>query len=172
MGPACFPIRHRPASAAKVDDLFRAWLQNDLWPEAKSRGISKQTFDAAFAGVKPNLKLPDLVMPGTKAKTPKKQHQAEFGSPGSYFAEKTIGAVTSGGRARASKFGKTLAAIEKRYGVPGGVVLAIWGRESGFGSAKMPYDAFEVLGTKAFMSTRKDMFRIEVLAALEMVEQG
>lgn len=161
-----------PASAAKVDDLFRAWLETDLWPEAKSRGISKATFDAAFAGVKPNLKLPDLVMPGAKAKTPKKQHQAEFGSPGSYFAEKTVGAVTSGGRARASKYGRTLAAIEKRYGVPGSVVLAIWGRESGFGNAKMPYDAFEVLGTKAFMSTRKDMFRVEVLAALEMIEQG
>jgi lytic murein transglycosylase len=161
-----------PASAARVDDLFRAWLETDLWPEAKSRGISKTTFDAAFAGVKPNLKLPDLVMPGGKAKTPKKQHQAEFGSPGSYFAEKTIGAVTAGGRSRAGKYGKTLAAIERRYGVPGGVVLAIWGRESGFGNARMPYDAFEVLGTKAFMSTRKDMFRTEVLAGLEIVEQG
>ena len=51
-------------------------------------------------------------------------------------------------------------------------MLAIWGRESGFGAAKMPYDAFEVLGTKAFMSTRKDMFRKEVLAALEIVERG
>ena len=51
-------------------------------------------------------------------------------------------------------------------------MLAIWGRESGFGSAKIPYDAFEVLGTKAFMSTRKDMFRKEVLAALEIVERG
>ena len=67
---------------------------------------------------------------------------------------------------------RRLPAIEKRYGVPGGVVLAIWGRESGFGAAKMPYDAFEVLGTKAFMSTRKDMFRKEVLAALEIVERG
>ena len=161
-----------PASAAKVDDLFRSWLETDLWPEAKSRGISKATFDAAFAGVTPNLKLPDLVMPGEKAKTPKKQHQAEFGSPGSYFAEKTIGAVTSGGRSRSAKFASTLAAVEKRYGVPAGIVLAIWGRESGFGSAKMPYDAFEVLGTKAFMATRKEMFRSEVLAALEMVEQG
>ena len=117
-------------------------------------------------------KLPDLVMPGEKAKTPKKQHQAEFGSPGKYFAEKTIGAVTSGGRARAGKHAKTLAAIEKRYGVPAGVVLAIWGRESGFGAAKMPYDAFEVLGTKAFLSTRKDMFRTEVLAALEIWRTG
>jgi lytic murein transglycosylase len=161
-----------PASAAKIDDQFRAWLETDLWPDAKAQGVSKQTFDTAFKGTKPNLKLPDLVIPGEKAVTPKKQHQAEFGSPGNYFAEKTIGAVTAGGRARAGKYAKTLAAIEKKYGVPGEVVLAIWGRESGFGAAKMPYDAFEVLGTKAFMATRKDMFRKEVLAALVIVERG
>ena len=111
-------------------------------------------------------------MPGEKPKTPKKQHQAEFGSPGSYFAEKTIGAVSSGGRARAAKLSKTLAAIEKKYGVPGEVVLAIWGRELGFGAAKIPYDAFEVLGTKAFLATRKDMFRKELIAALVIVERG
>ena len=51
-------------------------------------------------------------------------------------------------------------------------MLAIWGRESGFGTAKIPYDAFEVLGTKAFLATRKEMFRAEVLAALEMIQRG
>ena len=161
-----------PASAAKIDDQFRAWLQGDLWPEAKAKGISGKTFDAAFDGVTPNLKLPDLVKPGEKATTPKKQHQAEFGSPSAYFAEKTVRAVTSGGRTRETANAKTLAAIEKRYGVPGEVLLAIWGRETGFGAAKMPYDAFEVLGTKAFMSTKKDFFRTELLAALEIVERG
>ncbi|CAN7212610.1 lytic murein transglycosylase [Mesorhizobium caraganae] len=161
-----------PAPAAKIDDQFRAWLQTDLWPEAKAKGISKSTFDAAFEGVKPNLKLPDLVLPGEKPKTPQKQHQAEFGSPGAYFAEKTVRAVTAGGRTREATNARTLAAIEKRYGVPGEVLLAIWGRETGFGAAKMPYDAFEVLGTKAFMSTKKDFFRTEVLAALEIVERG
>ncbi|RVB74129.1 MULTISPECIES: lytic murein transglycosylase [unclassified Mesorhizobium] len=161
-----------PASAAKIDDQFHAWLQGDLWPEANAKGISRKTFDAAFDGVKPNLKLPDLVMPGKKATTPQKQHQAEFGSPGAYFAEKTVRAVTSGGRSRAAANARTIAAIEKRYGVPGEVLLAIWGRETGFGAAKMPYDAFEVLGTKAFMATRKDFFRTELLAALEIVERG
>ncbi|MBZ9678094.1 lytic murein transglycosylase [Mesorhizobium sp. ES1-1] len=161
-----------PASAAKIDDQFRAWLQNDLWPEAKTKGVSKKTFDAAFDGIKPNLKLPDLVKPGEKATTPKKQHQAEFGSPGAYFAEKTISAVSSGGRAREAANARTLAAVEKRYGVPGEILLAIWGRETGFGAARMPYDAFEVLGTKAFMSTKKDFFRTELLAALEIVERG
>ncbi|MDX8468845.1 lytic murein transglycosylase [Mesorhizobium sp. VK23B] len=161
-----------PSLATPIDDQFQAWLQNDLWPEAKAKGISKKTFDAAFIGVKPNLKLPDLVMPGEKPTTPEKQHQAEFGPPANYFAEKIIRPVTTGGRSRESANARVLGLIEKRYGVPGDIVLAIWGRETGFGAAKMPYDAFEVLGTKAFMSTKKDFFRTEVLAALEIVERG
>ena len=159
-----------PAFASSIDQQFRTWLQNDLWPSAEARGITSETFNAAFSGVSPNLKLPDLVMPGQEAKTPRRQHQAEFRAPAEYFAH--IAGVTGGGRVKAGRLSSTLAAIETRYGVPGGIVLAIWGRESGFGSAKIPYDAFEVLGTKAFLATRKDMFREEVLAALEMVERG
>src|SRR5690606_40579175 len=40
------------AVAGRIDDQFRAWLQTDLWPDAKARGISQQTFDAAFAVVR------------------------------------------------------------------------------------------------------------------------
>ena len=80
--------------------------------------------------------------------------------------------MTAGGRSRAGRHAKTLAAIEKRFGVPGEVVLAIWGREFGFGAAKIPFDAFEVLGTKAFLATRKEMFRTELIAALVMLEKG
>ena len=169
----CSLCRRQPA-AAKIDDQFRAWLaRRSLAGGQGERASRRTTFDAAFAGVKPNLKLPDLVMPGEKAKTPKKQHQAEFGSPGNYFAEKTIGAVAAGGRARAGQYAagrwpRSKSATACRASV----VLAIWGRESGFGAAKIPYDAFEVLGTKAFLPTRKDMFRTEVLAALDIVERG
>ena len=162
-----------PASAARIDGQFRVWLKTDLWPEAEARGISRKTFETAFDGVTPNLKLPDLVMPGEKPSTPKVQHQAEFGSPGAYFAEKTLAPVAAGGRARAGQYASTLAAIEKRYGVPDGVVLAVWGRETGYGAASLRYDAFEVLGTRAFLSaTKKDMYRTELLAALEIVQRG
>ena len=161
-----------PVAAQSVNDLFRQWLQSDLWPEARARGVSQETFNAAFAGVKPNLKLPDLVLPGQEHATPKEQHQAEFRSPGAYFAENTVRGVTSGGRARAGRLARALAAIERRTGIPAGVMLAIWGRESGFGTAKIPHDAIEVLATKAFLSTRKEMFRGEILAALEMVQRG
>ena len=160
------------ATAQSLDGQFQTWLRNDLWPQAKANGVSAATFDATFKGVRPNLKLPDLVIPGQKPKTPKNQHQAEFGAPSKYFSENIVGAVASGGRARLAKYRQALAAIEARYGVPSGIVLAIWGRESGFGRASIPHDAIEVLATKAFMSTRKEMFRKEILAALVMVERG
>lgn len=164
-----------PAGAASkqaVEAQFRAWLKQELWPEAKSHGVSSATFNAALGKVALNWKLPDLVPPGTKAKTPKRQLQAEFGSPGRYFSQKTIGNLVAGGRSRAGKWAKTLKAIERKYGVPGRIVLAIWGRESGFGRVKIPHNAFRVLATKAFMSTRTELFRKELVAALKIVESG
>lgn len=159
-------------SKAQIENQYRNWIEKDLWPQAKAAGVSRAIFDQAFAGVTINWKLPDLVIPGEKPSGPKTQKQAEFGSPANYFNAKTIGSVTSGGKARYSQYGNLLKRIEQKYGVPGPIVVAIWGRESGFGTVKIPYNAFEVLGTKAYLSTRKDMFRKELIAALEITQKG
>jgi membrane-bound lytic murein transglycosylase B len=52
------------------------------------------------------------------------------------------------------------------------IIVAVWGRESGFGRAKIPHSAVRVLVTKAFMSTRPDLFRAEILAALQILQRG
>ncbi|MEX0345638.1 MAG: lytic murein transglycosylase [Rhizobiaceae bacterium] len=160
------------ASRADVERQFQQWIATDLWQGAKKLGVSKKTLQTAFAGVTLNWKLPDLVPPGTKAKTPRKQRQAEFGSPGNYFSQKTLGSIAASGRSLAKKHASTLKMVEKKYGVPAHIILAIWGRESGFGRVKIPYNAFRVLGTKAFMSTRRELFHRELLGALVMVERG
>jgi len=163
-----------PAAAqnrAAVERQFQSWLADDLWPAAARLGVSTDTFNAAFSGVTLNWKLPDLVPPGTKASTPKTQHQAEFGAPSKYFNANTVRATQAGGQARMKQYASALASAERKYGVPARIILAIWGRESGFGRVKIPHNAFEVLATKAFMATRKDMFRAEVLAALQIAEQ-
>lgn len=161
-----------PKNAAAIERQFHAWLDSDIWPIASRSGVSRATFDVALAGVRLNWSLPDLVPPGAKPQTPKQHSQAEFRAPQAYFSERTLGAVIAGGRRRLGELGSTLADLERRYGVPGRILLAIWGRESGFGSAKIPYNAFEVLGTKAFMATRKDMFRDELVAALVMAQNS
>lgn len=160
------------ASKAAIDEQFHSWIDLAIWPQAELQGISRATFESALDKVTVNLDLPDLVLPGEKPKPPKNQHQAEFSSPSNYFSEKTISALVSGGKARNKQHAKTLAAIEKKYGVPRQILLAIWGRESGFGTVKIPHDAFDVLATKAFMSSRKAYFQVELLAALQILEKG
>ena len=160
------------ASKEAINTQFRAWLESALWPLAQGEGVSRGTFDSALDDVSVNLELPDLVLPGERPKPPKNQHQAEFSSPANYFSEKTISALVSGGKARAGQFKNVLGRIEKKYGVPRQYLLAIWGRESGFGTVKIPHDAFDVLATKAFMSSRRDFFQTELLAALQILEKG
>ncbi|MHC5306458.1 lytic murein transglycosylase [Bartonella sp. LJL80] len=155
-----------------VDQQFKNWVAKDFFDKARKRGISPEIYRNVMDPIRPNLQLPDLTLPGEKPKTPKRQHQAEFGSPADYFSEKSLGAVISGGKNRYAANAKTLKSIEKNYGVPATVLLAIWGRESAFGTVKIPYNAFEVLATKAFMSSRQDMFSDELLAALEIVQSS
>jgi len=160
------------ASKAETETQFRQWLQTDLWPEAQKAGISEKSFSAAFSGVTLNWDLPDLVPPGTKPPSEQKQSQAEFSSPGAYFSEQRLQGLAATGRSLAKTHAATLKRIEKTYGVPGPIVLAIWGRESGFGRAKIPHPIMDVLATKAFMSTRGDLFRRELIAALHILDSG
>jgi lytic murein transglycosylase len=165
----CVPAQ---AQSGGVNKQFRSWLETSLWPKAEAEGISRGTFDNGLGDVSVNLELPDLVMPGQKPKVSKNQYQAEFSAPANYFNEKTLDGLVAGGKTRAKQHNKALDAIEKKYGVPRQYLLAIWGRESGFGTVKIPHDAFDVLATKAFMSTRKDFFEVELLAALQILERG
>lgn len=160
------------ASKADVETQFRQWLRNDFWPEAKKAGISNAAFEAAFKGVRLDWDLPDLAPPGFPKPKQRKQSQAEFSSPGSYFSEKRLQGLAATGRSLASAHASTLKRIERTYGVPGQIVLAIWGKESGFGRAKIPHPIMDVLATKAFMSTRPELFRRELIAALHILDSG
>jgi lytic murein transglycosylase len=160
-----------PAVAQSLQAQYEAFLEQTIWPEAQKSGVSRATFDRAMGSRRLNTGIPGLVTPGSK-EPPRQMRQAEFSAPANYFNERNIGSITASGRSLARQHAATLAEIERFYGVPGRIVLAIWGRESGFGRVKIPHDAFQVLGTKAFMSTRPDLFRSELLDALKIVERG
>lgn len=157
---------------AAIERQFQAWLNDTVYPQAQSAGVSRRTFKAAFSGVRLNWDLPDLVPPGTKPKIPRKQRQAEFSSPEKYFRRGSIDGATSVGRQMARRHAGILQAVERQTGVPGRIILAIWGRESGYGRAAIPHNVFQVLGTKAFMSTRAPYFTRELIAALQIAEAG
>jgi lytic murein transglycosylase len=162
-------LAHAPAAAAG-DAAFQQWLAS-LWPEAQQLGVSRATFDAATRGLTPDLSLPDLVIPGRKEKPPR--GQAEFvQTPAQYLRERNLAYLAARGRKLFAKHRATLQQIEKKFGVPPQVVLAIWGRETAFGTYKLPHSALQVLATQGFYGRRKDFFRNEFLLALKMLEEG
>jgi lytic murein transglycosylase len=157
-----------PASAA--DPGFRTFLES-LWPDASRPpySITRPTFDRALAGLAPDYALPDLEIPGRPK--PSSSGQAEFiRPPQSYLDNKQLASLAQQGRGLATQHAGVLKRIEAEIGVAGPIVLAIWGRETAYGTYKLPHNALTVLATQAYVGRRKDTFRTELLYALKMVE--
>jgi lytic murein transglycosylase len=157
------------AAPAFADAAFQQWLQS-LWPQAHELGVSRGVFDAGIRGLEPNYTLPDLALPGRPEAVPQ---QPEFvQTPAQYLRESTFARLAAQGKKYATQYRDTLTRIEKEFGVPGNVVLAIWARETDYGAERQPHDALQVLATQGFAGQRKDFFRNEFLHALKMLQDG
>ncbi len=156
-----------PASGA---DAFRTWLDG-LWPEAQALGVSRATFDKAFRGLKPNYKLPDLIIPGRKRDD--SAGQSEFTSSAmAYLNPKYLRRLAVQGRKFLKQHERAILNIERNTGVDRNIIVAIWGRETAYGTYKLPHDAIRVLATQAYVGRRKEKFRTELLYALKMLQDG
>jgi lytic murein transglycosylase len=156
--------------AAAADAAFTQFIAS-LWPEAQKAGVSRATFDNATRGLEPDYKLPDLVLPGRPPSAA--PAQAEFVQvPADYVKEATIARLAVEGQRLMQQHRPTLAAIEQRFGVPGTIILAIWGRETDYGRYTLPYNAIRVLATQAYAGRRKEQFRTEFILALKILDEG
>lgn len=81
-------------------------------------------------------------------------------------------AIISKGRSLKSRNAGFYASLEKRYGVPAGVLLAIHGMETGFGRNMGNTPVVDSILTVAYDCRRSDFFTPHALAALSMVDRG
>lgn len=157
---------------AQVEKQFQRWLDEQIWPLAKAKGVQRKVFRAALKGVRLNWELPDLVPPGSEAPKQQAQKQSEFGQPAKYFNRGSLVHATRVGKDMAKAHASTLKRVVQDTGVPGRIILGIWGRESGYGRVAIKHDAVQVLATKGFMSTRAAYFTDELVAALQIIQAG
>jgi lytic murein transglycosylase len=160
-----------PAAAqdkAKLQSGFAAWLEQKVWPDAQKAKVSRQTFNLAFSGVALDFTLPDLAPPG--APPAKEQRQPEFQTPGRYITEEKLAPLIAAGRSKLTEWKKTLDAVEKKYGVPREIIVAIWGRETGYGAVGGNKNAVQALATLSYIGARKDYFYPELIATLQILE--
>ncbi|WP_264602894.1 lytic murein transglycosylase [Rhodobium gokarnense] len=159
------------ATAGAYDAQFRKFLEREIVPAARAAGVSSGTLSRELSGLTPDTSLPGLTRPGGGG-PPKVNYQAEFRAPARYFSDNRFTALVRSGRSLMARHKGTLDAVERRFGVPRRIVLAIWARESGYGSASIPKDALRVVATRAFMGQRPDFFKKETVAALKILDDG
>jgi lytic murein transglycosylase len=151
-----------PAMAACGDSAagFATWLEG-FKQEAVSLGISPAAVSAGLAGVTYD---PAVI------KADHSQHV--FKQSFEQFSGRMIPPRLKRARGMLNTYGPQLAVIEKQYGVPGAVVVAIWGLETDFGAVRGKMATIRSLATLAYDCRRSDFFRGQLVDALRIVERG
>ncbi|MBS7664068.1 lytic murein transglycosylase [Pseudomonas lalucatii] len=139
-------------------DEWRSLLRSD----AIAAGIDAELFDRAFAGVT----LDPKVIAADSS-------QPEFSRP---IWDYIDGAVSTPrvaqGRLLKAQHRPTLKAIRSAYAVDHEVLIAIWGMESNFGSNIGNNNVIRSLATLAFEGRRQVFWRSQLLAALQILQNG
>jgi membrane-bound lytic murein transglycosylase B len=158
--PGIWGAAAQPSSTAS-NASFEAFLQ-ELWPEAERKGVTRSTFDQAFAGVTPDPRVIMLT-----------RNQPEYGKPvGTYIETMASQARIDAGLRQATQQSSVLDAVEQRFGVDRWVILAIWGIETSFGAEPIRWDIIRSLSTFAQAHYRDPFFRDELIAALKILQNG
>lgn len=93
-------------------------------------------------------------------------------SLGEFMKKRGSAAIVSQGRKRRAAQAGFFAAIEKRYGVPPGPLLAIWGMESGFGAFSGSQNTISAVATLAYDCRRTEYFTDQLGAMLTLIDDG
>jgi membrane-bound lytic murein transglycosylase B len=148
-------------STTKDNASFTYWLRS-FKARARSKGISQHIIEKAFDGVR------------YEAKTIKSdRNQAEFVKTIWDYLDSAVSSPRiAGGKVALHKHRTTFDAVEAKYGVEREVIAAIWGLESTYGELRGNKNIIEALATLAFDGRRSQFFEQQLLAALEILDNG
>jgi lytic murein transglycosylase len=139
---------------------FQSWL-NDFKAEAAAKGISQGTITSALNGVT----LDQGVLSRDRS-------QRVFSQSFEEFSGRMVPPRLTRGGNMMKQYGSVLARIEQSYGVPGEVLVAIWGLETDFGANTGKFPTIRSLATLAYDCRRAETFRAELMDALRIVDRG
>jgi lytic murein transglycosylase len=155
-------LRVMPASAAPCpgSGSFDNWL-SAFKQEAASSGVGTRGL-AALNGITPD---PAVVS--------RDRGQGVFRQSFEQFSGRMVNSYRlSRGASLIRQYADVFSRIERQFGVPAPVLVAIWGLETDFGAGNGNFPTIRSLATLAYDCRRADMFRAELTDALRLVDRG
>jgi lytic murein transglycosylase len=159
---AAIAIAATPALAVQCNPKggFPAFL-SDFKKEAVKHGVSQRGL-ATLDG----LTVDDKVLAADRRQHVFKQSFEEFS--GRMISKDRM----VKGQRLMKEYGSQIKKIEQTYGVPGGVIVAIWGLETDYGVNLGKMSIVRSVATLAYDCRRTDKFQGELLDALRIVDRG
>ena len=159
---ALLTISAAPALAAPCGTgTFEAWLE-DFKKEAAAKGISQSAI-ASRPYRRHARQGRDRARPVAKG---------VFSQSFEEFSGRMVPPRLARGSNMLKQYGSVLWRIEQTYGVPGEILVAIWGLETDFGVNIGKFPTLRSLATLAYDCRRADLFKAELMDALRIVERG
>lgn len=155
------------AQSGLSQEGFQAYLPR-LRAEAERAGVTRATLDRVFPALtfSPRTIQLDRAQPGGP---PNSTRTSPFAP---YRARHLTQSLIDRGRNRyAANIGR-LNEIGRRYGVPPGVLVAIWGKETSYGSIMGDFDLLNSLASLSYEGRRRELFTGEFIATLMMMDRG
>ena len=149
------------ARCGKDASGFEAWKQ-EFAQEAKAAGVKSRGLDA-LAGAQ---------YASATIKVDRAVKKAFSGDVEAFMKRRGGSTIISKGRQLKKQNAALFADIERRYGVPAGPLLAIWGMETGFGAAMGKQNTVSAIVTLAYDCRRPEFFTPHAIAALKLVDRG
>ena len=159
----CASLFATPAAAATCGGDFNTFMAA-MAREAASAGVSRGVIDSAFAGVTPDPAV--LAFDRRQRGTFRKSFE-------DYARTRVIPARINRAKNLMQKHAALLARVERQYGVPQTLIMAIWTLESDNGTGDMgKLPVVRTLATLAHDCRRTELFQRELIAALQVVQRG
>jgi lytic murein transglycosylase len=139
---------------------FEAW-KRVFANEAQGRGVGQKAIAALMA---------TNYSSGTIA-ADRGQHSFKL-SLDQFMAKRGASTIAARGRSMRAANAALFSSIEKRFGVPAGPLIAIWGMETAFGSFTGNQPTISAVATLAYDCRRPEYFTDQLYAALQLVDRG
>jgi lytic murein transglycosylase len=158
----CTPLTlANAAQCGRSAEGFENWLV-DFKREAAGAGISRHAIEASLAGVTYDRSV-----------ISHDRGQRVFRQSFEQFSGRMINSYRlSKGKSLLRRYAGLFQQIEQRYGVPGPVLVAIWGLETDFGAGSGNFSTMRALATLAYDCRRSEKFTAELMDALRIVQRG
>jgi lytic murein transglycosylase len=164
-GMASGPIAQLPPAKCKKDfNSFEAWRE-DFRLEAVKAGVSTQTWNEALPFLQPD--------PAILAKD---NSQGAFYTSFTKYASQRANSRVNRARSLLSENSALFKRVEATYGVPGEILVALWGLETDFAVSKIagltPLPIITSMTTLAYDCRRPALFRDNLKSALLLIENN